>query len=102
MFQFQSQHYSTLALHDAKCHFYTFAQDKHMVTCQQYHEMFKNNVKVIEYCRGMLGNDPGLVDAKLMRAGLDHAGAMAAQVTHTEGAARECMLAYSMCFSDWQ
>jgi hypothetical protein len=92
MFQFQSQHYS---LHDAKCHFYyTFAQNKHM-TCQQYHEIFKNNcnVKVIEYCSGMLGNDPGLVDTKLMRAGLDHAGAMAAQVTHTEGAARECMLA---------
>jgi hypothetical protein len=55
--------------------------------------MFKNNVEVIKYCGSTPGNDPGLVDMELTRAGLDHAGAMAAQVTHTEGAARECMLA---------
>ena len=64
MSQFQSQCDNALALHEAKCWLYLFSQDKH-TTCQQYHETFKNNVKVIEYCGGMLGNDPALVNAEL-------------------------------------
>jgi hypothetical protein len=47
MFQFQSQRYTPLALHEAKHHFYLFPQDHH-ATCQQYHETFKNNIDVIE------------------------------------------------------
>jgi hypothetical protein len=72
MFQFQSQWYSPLALHEAKHHFYLFSQDRHMM-CQQYHKMFKSNAKVIEYCGGILSKDTGLVDAELIRAGLTHA-----------------------------
>ena len=42
-----------LTLHEAKCRYYTFYQDKHM-TCQQYYESFKNNVDVLEYAGGAL------------------------------------------------
>ena len=47
MYQFQAECYGPLALHKAKCHNYTFFQDKHM-TCQQYYESFKNNADVLE------------------------------------------------------
>jgi hypothetical protein len=59
MFQFQSQRYGPLALHEAKRRFYLFSQDQHM-TCQQYHETFKNNMEVIEYCGGVICNNAGL------------------------------------------
>jgi hypothetical protein len=77
MFQFQLQRYSPLALHEAKRRFYMFSQDRHM-TCQQYYyATFKNNVEVIEYCGGALSQDPGLVDAELVKAGHARATAMA-------------------------
>jgi hypothetical protein len=64
MFQFQAQRYAPLALHEVKRRFYTFTQDKHSM-CQQYYETFKNNVEVLEYCGGTIGDDPGLIDAEL-------------------------------------
>ena len=69
MFQFQSQCYGPLALHEAKRRFYMFTQEKAM-TCQQYYETFRNNADMIkEYCGRVLGNDPGIVDKKLMLLG---------------------------------
>jgi hypothetical protein len=41
MFQFQSQRYAPLALHEAKRRFYLHTQDKN-TTCQQYYDTFKN------------------------------------------------------------
>jgi hypothetical protein len=56
-------------------------QDRHL-TCQQYHESFKNNVNVIEYCSGVISNDDtGLVDAELISTGLT--------LQNAEDAARE-------------
>lgn len=96
-FQFQSQWYSPLALHEVKRCFYLFQQDRHM-TCQQYQETFKNNVKVIKYCRGALSKDTGLVDAELTRAGLTHANAGQGQLQDAENAARERVLACAFLF----
>jgi hypothetical protein len=56
MFQF--------ALHEANGRFYTFTQDNHS-NCWQYYETFKNHVKLIKYCGGTIGDDPGLIDAEL-------------------------------------
>ena len=93
MYQFQSERYAPLALHDAKRRFYTFAQDKH-TTCQQYHET-KNNAEVIEYCGGALGNDPGLIEAELTRVGVNRVAATDAQVVAAVAAAKERVLAYA-------
>lgn len=92
MFQFQSQRYSPLALHEAKRRFYLFSQNRHM-TCQQYHETFKKNVEVIEYYGGELGKDTGLVDAALTTAGLTRANAAPGQLQDAEDAAKERVLA---------
>ena len=55
IFQFQAQQYAPLALHEAKKRYYMLYQDKHM-TCQQYHETFKNNTNMLEYCGGVHGS----------------------------------------------
>ena len=67
MYQFQE--YSPLALHEAKCCYYTFYQDKN-TTCQQYYESFKNNADVLEYASGALGREPGLMEVELEAAGV--------------------------------
>ena len=38
--------------------------------CQQYYESFKNNADVLEYARGTLGKEPGLVNVMLEAAGV--------------------------------
>jgi hypothetical protein len=88
MFQFQSQRYAPLALHEAKRCFYMFLQDWHL-TCQQYHETFKNNIDMIEYCGGGVNNDTGLVDSELASSGLTHAMATPGQIEDAQDAARE-------------
>jgi predicted RNA-binding protein associated with RNAse of E/G family len=97
MFQFQSQRYSVLALHEAKRRFYLLTQDKHS-TCQHYYETFKNNVEVIEYCGGVICKDTGLVDGKLVRTGLTRAAATPEQLLDAEDAARERVLACAFLF----
>jgi hypothetical protein len=92
MFQFQSQGYGPLALHEAKRQFYLFSQDQHM-TCQQYHKTFKNNIEVIKYCGGVMCNDAGLVDSELTLAGLTHGSATKGQLQNAEDAAQERVLA---------
>jgi hypothetical protein len=92
MFQFQSERYSPLALHEAKRRFYSFSQDQHM-TCQRYYETFKNNVEVIEHCGGSVSEDTGLVDAELIAAGLTRARATRGQLRDAEHAAKERVLA---------
>jgi predicted RNA-binding protein associated with RNAse of E/G family len=97
MFQFQAQRYATLALHEAKRRFYTFTQDKHS-TVQQYYETFKNNIDVIEYCGGKIGDDPGLIDAELVRMNCTTASATPAQQQQAQAAARERALACALLF----
>ena len=75
MFQFQAQRYAPLALHEAKQRFYMLTQDKHSM-CQEYYEMFKNNIDVLEYCEGTVGDDPGLIDAELTLVNCTRANAM--------------------------
>jgi hypothetical protein len=92
MFQFQSQRYAPLALHEAKRCFYLFSQDRN-TTCQQYHETFKNNVDVIEYCGGVVSKDTGLVDNELTLVGLTRTTATQGELQDAEDAARERVLA---------
>jgi hypothetical protein len=92
MFHFQSQRYNPLALHEAKHRFYLYSQDRQM-SCQAYHEAFKNNVEVIEYCGGVLGTDTALVDSELDAAGTTRATATAVELQDAENAARERVLA---------
>ena len=54
-----------LLSNEAKRRFYLFTQEKTM-TCQQYYETFKNNADMIEYCSGVLGNDPDIVNNELL------------------------------------
>jgi predicted RNA-binding protein associated with RNAse of E/G family len=79
MFQFQAQRYATLALHEAKRHFYMFTQDKHTTVQQYYYETFKNKIDVIEYCNGTIRDDPGLIAAELVRMNHTMVNATAAQ-----------------------
>lgn len=95
------QRYATLALHEAKHHFYTFTQDKHS-TLQQYYEMFQNNIDVIEYCGGNISKDLGRVTAELTRMNLTTANAMAAQRQQAQAAARERALACALLFGSYK
>ena len=94
MYQFQAEWYAPLALHEAKHCYYTFYQDKHM-TCQQYYESFKNNADVLEYASGALGQEPALVEAELLAAGMVEA-ADNDKLAATEAAARERVLAIGL------
>jgi hypothetical protein len=92
MFHFQLQRYNPLALHKAKHRFYQFSQDQHMM-CQQYHETFRNNVDIIEYCGGVLSKDTGLVDTELTLMGLTCAMANNDKLQDAKDAAWEQVLA---------
>ncbi len=67
MYNFQSQKYGPLGLHESKRRFYLMSQDKHM-TVTIYLERFQNSVEVIEHCGGTIGLNPGLVDATMRSA----------------------------------
>jgi hypothetical protein len=54
MYDFQSQKYAPLALHEPKKRFYLLLQDKHM-TVTVYLDWFQNSLKVIEHCGGTIG-----------------------------------------------
>jgi hypothetical protein len=101
MFQFQqSQRYTPLALHEAKCCFYLFLQDQH-ATCQQHHETFKNNIDVIEYCGSIVSNNTGLMDNELTLSRLTHVTATPGELEDAQDGARERVLAW-LCLSPWQ
>lgn len=91
MFQFQSQRYNAHALYEATRRFYSFTQDKQM-PCQQYHEAFINNVEVIEYCGGAVGNEPGFIDSELVNAGVTRVTATPAELTTAKRTARDRFL----------
>jgi hypothetical protein len=97
MFQFQSQRYSALALHEAKRHFYLCTQDKNS-TCQHFYETFKNNLEVVEYCGGIICKDTGLVDGEVTCAGLTRDAATPDELSVAEAAARERVLACAFLF----
>jgi hypothetical protein len=67
MYNFQSQKYAPLALHESKKRFYVLTQDKH-TTVPVYLERFQNSVEVIEHCGGTIGVDPGLIDMTMSTA----------------------------------
>jgi hypothetical protein len=49
VFNFESQKYRPLAIHDGMRQFYNIYQDKH-ATCQSYLEKFQNCVDVLDHC----------------------------------------------------
>jgi hypothetical protein len=67
MYNFQSQKYGPLGLYESKRRFYLMSQEKHM-TVTIYLERFQNSVEVIKHCGGIIGPDPGLVDATIRSA----------------------------------
>ena len=69
-FDFQAQKYTHLALCESMKRFYLMNQHPNM-TNQAYLERFKNNLDVIEYCGGKVGDHPGLVRQKLTDLGYD-------------------------------
>ena len=95
MYQFQAKQYGPLALHEAKCHYYTFYQDKN-TTCQQYYESFKNNTDVLEYAGGTLSWEPALMDAELEAASVIVDFADENELAAAEAAARERVLAIGL------
>jgi hypothetical protein len=64
VYNFQSQKYRPLAIHDGMKRFYMIHQEK-TSTCQAYLEKFQNCVDVLEHCSGTVGHIPGLVDTYL-------------------------------------
>ncbi len=72
MFSFQAQKNPSHGLHEAKQRFYSLYQSKKM-TCQQYLEIFKNAVDVIEHNGGSVGNEEGLIRNEIKKSGADMA-----------------------------
>ena len=66
------------------------------MTHQQHYESFKNNADVLEYVRGALGKEPGLVNVELEAAGVDQEYATDEQLVIAEVAAKEHVLAVGM------
>jgi hypothetical protein len=63
-YNYQSQKYQPLALHENMRRFYMIYQD-HTMTCQAYMEKFQNTVDVLDHCGVAAGNMPGLVHMML-------------------------------------
>ena len=90
--------YTPLALHEAKCRFYLHTEGK-SATCQQYYESFKNNVEVIEYCGGVIGEeDTGVVDNELILLGMNQAQANDAQLAQAKAVAEDHVLGCAFLF----
>ena len=69
-FNFQSQKYEPLSIHESICWFYIQHQDRHM-TCQAYLEQFTNSKDVFEHCGRVIGTHPGLVAKALEEMGTE-------------------------------
>jgi hypothetical protein len=69
VYNFQSQKYRPLAIHEGMRHYLIF-QDKH-VSCQVYLEKFQNCVDVLDHCGASIGQIPGLVNSLLVDNGGD-------------------------------
>ena len=63
-FNFESQKYVHLSMHEAMRRYYLTKQDRNM-TCQAYLDLHTNNWEVVEHCSGMVGVHPGLINAAL-------------------------------------
>jgi hypothetical protein len=70
VYDFESQKYRTLAIHEAMRRFYHLYQEKG-ATCQTYLEKFHNTVDVLEHCGGTIGHAPGLITERLLELGID-------------------------------
>jgi hypothetical protein len=78
VYNFESQKYRPLAIHDGMRRFYLIHQDKH-TTCQSYLEKFQNCVDVLDHCGGSLGHLPALASALLESNGIAPDNATAEQ-----------------------
>jgi hypothetical protein len=76
MYNFQSQKYLPHALHESKRRFYLCSQGQH-TTASTYLEQYQNIVDVIEHTRGLIGNDPGILEALATKKGTADLAAIA-------------------------
>ena len=67
-FNFQSQKYETLSVHEAVSHLVKLHQGKY-TTCQGYLEHFNNAKDVLDHCGGTITAHPGLVASELVIMG---------------------------------
>lgn len=65
-FNFQSQTYLAHSLHESKRRFYSMTQGKHVNT-QAYLEQFQNMIDVIQHTGGIIGQDPGMERAVMIK-----------------------------------
>eukprot|EP00978_Attheya_sp_CCMP212_P006553 scaffold15183_cov61-Attheya_sp.AAC.2 len=70
VYNFQSQKYLPQALHKSTCRFYICVQGKHMTT-QVYMENFQNIIDIIEHSGGVIGYEPGVIQALADEQGID-------------------------------
>ena len=90
-FNFQSQKYNVLSLHESVQHFYVQCQGEHM-TCQAYLEQFNNNKDIVEHCRGTIGAHPGLIAEQLTEMGTDWDNVDEAQLVTTTNETKEAYM----------
>jgi hypothetical protein len=70
VYNFQSQKYCPLAIHEGMRQFYLIYQEKY-ASCQIYLEKFQNCVDVLDHCGASIGQIPGLVNSLLVENGVD-------------------------------
>jgi len=91
-FNFQRQKCPVQSIHETIHHFHLLRQDKQM-TCQAHLEPLANGEDVVEHCRGMIGDHPGLIGHFLREAGTDRWQASTRQIADMTAAAKEAHLA---------
>jgi hypothetical protein len=79
VYNYQSQKYKPLALHENMKRFYYIHQGATM-TCQAYLQKFQNSVDVLEHCGAAAGNMPGLITMILDEESLNMDAATKKQV----------------------
>ena len=79
VYNYQSQKYKPLALHENMRRFYLIYQERNM-TCQAYMEKFQNTVDVLDHCGAGAGNMPGLLQAILEESSINPDNATKEQV----------------------
>jgi hypothetical protein len=92
VYNYQSQKYLPVALHENMKCFYLIYQDRTM-TCQGYLQKFQNSVDVLQHCGAAVSNMPGLINQILDEQSLDFDAATKLQIATTLRKAQERYLA---------
>jgi hypothetical protein len=92
VYNFQSQKYWPLAIHDSMRHFYMIYQDKQAM-CEAYLEKFQNCIDILEHCGGTVGQATGLLNMILEENCIDPKTAKLNEIAHDMKSLQEQYLA---------